>query len=1351
MNITLLPQYLTETLGWTLIHWLWQGLAVAVILVVVLKAFAKISSSKRYLVGCAGLAAMMVMPMLTFKVLSSRWVRPIKVAAVEVKQAGADRLGNIEMPVVENAASINEEAVVEPVIKISFAERVSSAIETNAGFIVYGWLIGVFGFCLWHLGGWRQLQKLRRTMVKPVGEKLVSKMNKLADAIGVKRVVSLMESALVAGPVVVGWLKPVILLPGSALTGLNPEQLEAILAHELAHIRRCDYLVNIIQTAVEIVGFYNPAIWWVSAKIRAERENCCDDIAVALTGDRVNYVRALTAMEEVRGGYKLAVAGSGGSLFDRAKRLLTKDKDISGEKSLLTAAVAVLLLAMVAIPAGFAMSSKADGKKDAISKSENSDYKVTLDNGVTVELMGVCEHPSADKQWWNPDGNLLEQRPWEKINGSVSDGWGVKSYEFAFKLIYPADNVPGWYVIFEDRSSIASGSFESSQTGQTNWFAVALPSDKKDIDIMVALATGEWKTRFSHKVTAGTGVFAEGSNKEGVAWFSPVESEGKTSIVASHSFRSSQARIVAVDKEGVEHSGQYSSGTFAESESDTITLQAFFPLTLDQIKEFRLQTRSYQKYVFNNVSLRPGNKTDVQVDKVETNTAIDIKPDDFKLQYDSKQGVYNLMVSINNDSNAVMPEFKLRYYKGDPAKNNDETGNPHSGWHGAGPIEPGKQWNEITRDFNLPDGEYEFSVVLDYDNAIAETDENNNTASIKVVVKDGQIEKVSEETANTPQILTSAHLVFVPMDMPEFQELIGTDITPEKLEAFLNVVRNNPQARIVAAPQLVTNDGEIGVMRTDNYEYASIEMRIANTVDPDDKTIKVELSFDYSCMSPKGHRVTLLSTNTTAKVSSGHAFAVSGMSLQEDQATILLVSPKIMEAGDNPTGIIEETNAEKQISEFKAKLEQPVTVYIEHSPENDKLSLQYAVIAICKAAGVPYNWDKSANLAEPLRRKFIDPLNLKDKVASQSIIDIVSPVGLAYGIDVNGVYLLGVDAGMKSRFVLMKSKAPEISVTVFPIIMTEKPYKNVAEVIALMLEKADVNNIDVPDEAFSPAADSNIWQVCNSFEAFVREKSIDTDYALFGEYVGTPQSGVKEVRCIVVDKAGNRVWVDRQTPEDEDFKRIKPNNPMLCSHLLVERLRTALELPEQSEKNSEEGKWAKNWQKDSGTPAASERDEMAKRLAIMRENFRDANLVIFPTLVNGKPDKASAENIRKMLNDKQLSLTGSVSEAVALEITPASNEQKRLWDLANKFKEYVQNHKPEADYALYTDYMISPKGVGGVHFVICDGNGEWVIVDFQNEYQSDFKSISPKTIRDCDSLVIKRIQNYLEGSVGAGQ
>jgi beta-lactamase regulating signal transducer with metallopeptidase domain len=112
--------------------------------------------------------------------------------------------------------------------------------------------------------------------------------------------VTLLESALVKVPTVIGWLKPVILIPPSALIGLTPQQFELILTHELAHIRRHDYLVNLLQTIIETLLFYHPAVWWVSLQIRCERENACDDLAVSLSSDPVIYARTLVEMERLR-------------------------------------------------------------------------------------------------------------------------------------------------------------------------------------------------------------------------------------------------------------------------------------------------------------------------------------------------------------------------------------------------------------------------------------------------------------------------------------------------------------------------------------------------------------------------------------------------------------------------------------------------------------------------------------------------------------------------------------------------------------------------------------------------------------------------------------------------------------------------------------------------------------------------------------------------------------------------------------------------------------------------------------------------------------------------------------------
>jgi len=282
---------------------------------------------------------------------------------------------------------------VAPISADSWKQRTIETLEPALPYIVSGWLLGVFGLSIWHLGGWAQLQRLRQKMVKQVDDTLHSKLKVLAQRLRVRQTVQLMESALVQIPTVVGWLRPVILLPASALTGLNSEQLEAILAHELAHIRRFDYLVNILQTVVEILGFYHPAVWWVSHKIRAERENCCDDLAVSISGDRVRYARALTSMEEIRAGRgQLVVAADGGNLFRRICRLVGKDSTEKNSFSWIPAVMVILLLIALVVPTTLAITSnQAQNETDIQANKEETWGKAV--EGVQVRLQ-------TDKTIW---------------------------------------------------------------------------------------------------------------------------------------------------------------------------------------------------------------------------------------------------------------------------------------------------------------------------------------------------------------------------------------------------------------------------------------------------------------------------------------------------------------------------------------------------------------------------------------------------------------------------------------------------------------------------------------------------------------------------------------------------------------------------------------------------------------------------------------------------------------------------------------------------------------------------------------------------------------------------------------
>jgi uncharacterized protein (TIGR03435 family) len=186
-------------------------------------------------------------------------------------------------------------------------------------------------------------------MVRPAPPEWQQTLNRLKARAGISRPVRLLISALVQAPAVVGWLRPVVLVPIGVLAGLPSEQVEALLIHELAHIRRHDYLVNILQSITEAILFYHPAVWWVSGHIRAERELCCDDVAVSLSGDAFTYALALAEMESSRPAhFNSAMAADGGSLADRIARLLGQSRPASRTLPGPAVMVSAILLVMAA-------------------------------------------------------------------------------------------------------------------------------------------------------------------------------------------------------------------------------------------------------------------------------------------------------------------------------------------------------------------------------------------------------------------------------------------------------------------------------------------------------------------------------------------------------------------------------------------------------------------------------------------------------------------------------------------------------------------------------------------------------------------------------------------------------------------------------------------------------------------------------------------------------------------------------------------------------------------------------------------------------------------------------------------
>lgn len=303
-----------QAIAWALVHFLWQGALVGLAAAVALRLLKSRSASARYALAVAALAAMLALPVATA-------IRILGAAGAELSATGAPGVERaIESPAKAGlASSLAAEGGAAPGFDLY---SLRAALSPGLPWIFGLWLVGVSLLALYHLGGWRAVRRLARGG-RPLSPELAARVHDLGRRLGVSRAVRLLESSAVSVPAVIGWLKPAILVPASSLAGLSPWQLEAVLAHELAHVRRHDALVNLLQAAVETLLFFHPAVWWISGEVRAEREHCCDDLAVSVCGDRLSYARALADLEGLRAPLpSLALAADGGSLIDRVRRLV---------------------------------------------------------------------------------------------------------------------------------------------------------------------------------------------------------------------------------------------------------------------------------------------------------------------------------------------------------------------------------------------------------------------------------------------------------------------------------------------------------------------------------------------------------------------------------------------------------------------------------------------------------------------------------------------------------------------------------------------------------------------------------------------------------------------------------------------------------------------------------------------------------------------------------------------------------------------------------------------------------------------------------------------------------------------
>ena len=410
-----------SALGWTLFHSLWEGLIVAAVFAALLVSIR--SPRIRYVAGCAALLAILA----SFAVTLIHFLPTGNGGARTLIKAALLSWG--ERPEVNgsNSGLPNLAALVPWLAPL--------------------WLVGVSLFYLRCSAGWLSLYRLRRRGVCKAPDSWQRCIQSLTMELKVSRPVLLLESLLADTPVVLGHFRPVVLAPLGFLAGLPPDHVEAILLHELAHIRRSDYLINICQRLVEGLLFYHPAVWWISNVIRAERENCCDDVVVALRGNAHGYAVALATLEQNRfeqqwPASQPAVAATGGNLMKRVKRLLYP-KSPGGIWAPALAAIVLMAGTAMVLSAWHVNAGQADNKVDG-------PWQKWLNEDV-VYIISDQEKAAFERQKTDEERQYFVEQFWARRDPSPGTPENEYKEEHYRRIAYAnghfafaPGNLPGW-------------------------------------------------------------------------------------------------------------------------------------------------------------------------------------------------------------------------------------------------------------------------------------------------------------------------------------------------------------------------------------------------------------------------------------------------------------------------------------------------------------------------------------------------------------------------------------------------------------------------------------------------------------------------------------------------------------------------------------------------------------------------------------------------------------------------------------------------------------------------------------------------------------------------------------------
>jgi len=914
-----LSQPMVLRLGWTLVHFIWQASLIAVIAAIVLKIVKKQASTLRYAIASMSLVLVVVAGAITFTQVNVLAPLPKTISQPTIILEQAEIA-----PVLADTPEILPPSVnTQPEFSWpTFKKRCINFTEPTIPFIVMGWLVGVFSLSLLHLGGWAQLHRIRQQLSQPVSQDLQTRAQDIARRLGVRKVFEVFESALVQVPAAFGHLKPVILLPAQALTGLSSEQIEIILAHELAHIKRHDYLFNLFQTTIEILGFYHPAIWWLSSTIRQERENCCDDMVVNVFNNPVDYAKTLANMALLRSQQiDLAMASNGSSLVHRIERLVPTNQHNMRKPTWLATLLSLTLILSIAIPTTLAFAAQRDRRNrpasDDVTATFNEWINAIVDNDTKAfEIMAQKSISHYGRGVYTPSSVTWVQKHYQQL----------KAYRGLNRLKIVSMEDKG------DHFDVLTSRVKDPQ-GVSGRLSIGISTKAKPFCMSGAMRfiteTGTIYSIPQQGLISVKYIIAPNpfplieQLRDASGYISPDALTSLRLAVENHP----NARIIAAP------STMFSSGTSASIgvTGDDSKLKTVFVNTIQ-----RDRTNIVVDYEcdisFNGEQIKSRDKV-----TIPSGHTICAKAHEFP---DKNEALYIIMTPTALTTPQKTPDAKQIPSAQIPTEQSLLT-EAFNEWLRAMKDDDPKALESIVKQqstlWDISKEELLASLKMDAEALKRYTDlEQFSIASIEEkedrtiihtpiikhgsspegywsiifqgredpIVTDGiSFVAVTGETYRLhPQVLTTAYQISSPTEFTQINQYTDSSgfFSRVQLTAFLDSLRHTEGARIVSKPRILQNSGVLGHIDTDSFSLA-----LTNTVLSNRKTVMM----DVHCRYLVENNSTVISVQVM--LPSDQAIILGGRSSKNGRYLYTLIQPEIIASKSKATGVIETAPSEE--------------------------------------------------------------------------------------------------------------------------------------------------------------------------------------------------------------------------------------------------------------------------------------------------------------------------------------------------------------------------------------------------------------------------------------------------------